>query len=55
MSREEQELSEQAFYDGLLPRGSGDPDAYGYPGEPINEGDIDGTSTPQTNPTVVPF
>lgn len=32
MSREDYELSNQ---DGLLPRGAGDPDYYGYPGEEL--------------------
>lgn len=34
MTREDYEQSERAWLEGLLPRGPGDPDAYGYPGEP---------------------
>jgi len=33
MSREEYEMSEEAYYEEFFPRGPGDPDAYGYPGE----------------------
>lgn len=34
MSRESDELGEEQFYEGLLGRGEGDPDVYGYPGQP---------------------
>jgi len=37
MTREEYEESEKAFVDGMFPRGLGDPDAYGYPGEPTKK------------------
>lgn len=33
MSREEYEMSEVAFWESEFPRGAGDPDFYGYPGE----------------------
>jgi hypothetical protein len=34
MSREDFELSIQSYIDETFARGAGDPDAYGYPGEP---------------------
>lgn len=56
MSREDNEQSEQAFYDGLLPRGPGDGDAYGYPGQPKGGDDNDGGNNPtETDQTDVPF
>lgn len=34
--------SEEEFLDDLLGRGPGDPDMYGYPGEPKDEGETHG-------------
>lgn len=46
MSREEFEQSETNFWQSEFPRGPGDPDFYGYPGEPKDEGvQTDGTNT----------
>lgn len=58
MTREEYEQSERAWLEGLLPRGPGDPDAYGYPGEPTNESEEDSEerhNTEKTTETDVPF
>lgn len=52
MTREEYELSESAWYDNMFPRGPGDPDAYGYPGEIKEE---DENEDEQIDQTEIPF
>lgn len=37
MSREAWEQSERNWWDSELPKGAGDPDWYGYPGQPADE------------------